>query len=289
MAADNALIKFPFIRGEICRLPRSMPSNAFSPNDLARIERETFIHRVEFFPELASTNDYALRQNDPASLRAPRLILAERQTSGRGRGSNRWWSAEGALTFSLVLAAEEAMPPGKRSSALSLVAGLAVCETLAELLPARELAVKWPNDVFLQRRKVCGILVESPGGARPVVVVGIGLNVNNSPSQAPPPICDTANSLRDAAGYEFEIIDVLIRLLRQIEAHIRHWRTAPDSLPELWGRWCMLTDGMASVQAGANAITGICRGIDAEGALLLQNETGLERCLSGVVLGQNGS
>ena len=70
--------------------------------DLPRLLAETFIQRIEFHEELPSTNDLALRLAVDETLATPLLVLADRQTAGRGRGVNRWWSNDGALTFTLV-------------------------------------------------------------------------------------------------------------------------------------------------------------------------------------------
>src|SRR5438034_451345 len=99
--------------------------------------------------------------------------------AGRGRGTNRWWSADGALTFSLVLEAPQERLPMSRWPQVALVAGVAVCEALERMAPRAEMRVKWPNDVYLAGRKICGILSESVPARRDRIVVGIGVNVNN--------------------------------------------------------------------------------------------------------------
>src|SRR5207247_1705002 len=111
--------------------------------------------------------------------------LTERQTAGRGRGSNRWWTADGALTFSLVLEAPPDRLPPSRWPQVALVAGIAVCEALQTPAPRAALRVKWPNDVYLADGKICGILSESIPGWRDRLVVGIGVNVNNRVKSGP--------------------------------------------------------------------------------------------------------
>src|SRR5512136_875543 len=130
---------------------------------------------LRYFEQTTSTNDMALAW---AAEGAPDLALvyAEQQTAGRGRGGRRWFTPPGsALAFSLILRptpAEQQFPA--RFSALG---ALAVCEVLERrgLQPW----VKWPNDVLLNRRKVCGILVESTwmGATLNYLVLGVGLNI----------------------------------------------------------------------------------------------------------------
>jgi biotin-(acetyl-CoA carboxylase) ligase len=149
--------------------------------DLARLSASGLVAGIDFHESLGSTSDRALGLAAEGAIALPHLVLAQRQTAGRGRGANRWWAADGALTFSLVLAAPPDRLPPDRWPQVALVAGLAVCDALRSLAPAAELRVKWPNDVFLAGRKVCGILSESVPGWRDRLVVGIGVNVNNSP------------------------------------------------------------------------------------------------------------
>src|SRR5262245_48689583 len=101
--------------------------------DFDRIRRETLVRQVEFHQEIGSTNTRALELVAAEHL-IPLLVLADRQTAGRGRGKNRWWSGEGALTFSLVIDAAAAGISANRWPNVSLAAGLAVAETVASLI-----------------------------------------------------------------------------------------------------------------------------------------------------------
>src|SRR6266478_5912911 len=111
-------------------------------------------------------DDRALELCGQADLPVPFLVLAERQTSGRGRGSNRWWSNDGALLFSLIIDAAEYGLPEARWPQLSITAGASVCEALTSFVNAGIIRLKWPNDVWLNGRKTCGILVEVPAARR---------------------------------------------------------------------------------------------------------------------------
>ncbi len=138
---------------------------------------------IRFYSQIGSTNDVALAWSTSG---APDLamIYAEEQTAGRGRGSRTWFTPPGAaLAFSLVF---RPLPSEQPSIALfSALGALAVCDVLeAEGLQPE---IKWPNDVLLRRRKVCGILAESVWNGEVVdsVIVGIGLNIK--PESVPPP------------------------------------------------------------------------------------------------------
>ncbi len=249
--------------------------------DPFRVERETFVAEAEVHAELASTNDRALHLAQTAT-RLPRLVVALRQTAGRGRGANRWWADEGALTFSLLL--DVPRLPLERWPQISLTVGGAVCEAVAALIPAADVRLKWPNDVYVNGRKACGILVEVPPA--PVtgrIVIGIGLNVNNSVSGAPAEIRARATSLRDVGGTSLNLTDVLVAVLRGVDSDLASLDAGDPDLAARWRRLCLLSGRSVALHDGARSIAGTCLGIDDDGALLLQTEAGPRRFLGGVV------
>jgi BirA family biotin operon repressor/biotin-[acetyl-CoA-carboxylase] ligase len=138
---------------------------------------------VRFFNRTGSTNDVALAW---AAAGAPDLALvyAEEQTAGRGRGNRRWFTPPGAaLAFSLVL---RPLPSEEQCVALfSALGALAVCEVVAALGLSPQ--IKWPNDVLLNRRKVCGILAESVWTGEKVDSIVVGIGVNIKAEAIPPP------------------------------------------------------------------------------------------------------
>lgn len=253
-----------------------------TPFDLDRLERETFVRRVEYFDETSSTSDVALALAEQDDGPFPLLVLAARQTAGRGRGANRWWSTEGALTFSLALDAEPRRLSADRRPLVSLVAGLAICETVAAIAPQHDVGVKWPNDVHLDGRKVAGILAESARrGQR--LIVGVGINVNNTLREAPPEIAARAAALVDAAGRMHSLTDVLVSALQHFSAAWDSLLSCEASVIERLRRRCVLTGRRVMVESGTSTSTGLCRGIADDGALLLETPDGLRPCFAGVV------
>ena len=212
----------------------------------------------------------------------PLLVLTAKQIGGRGRGNNQWWSADGALTFSLVVDAAQSSLPQERWPQIALTTGLAVCEALHRLYPPGVFGLKWPNDVYLAGRKLCGILVEAPSH-RGRVVIGVGINVNNSFANAPPALQQTATSLLDAAGAEFDLNETLIAVVRRMIADTDS--LAKDSrFGERFSRYCLLTGRNVQIETSRQRIAGRCQGIDDAGGLLLQTPAGLRRVVSGTVL-----
>ena len=279
--------------------------NAALPDfDVPRIVVETFVRCVELRERVASTNDLAVEMSTSENVETPLLVLAREQTAGRGRGANQWWSAPGALTFSLLLDAHAHSLPRSAWPRVSLTAGLAVCEALDSLLPHDRPALKWPNDVYLRGRKVCGVLVEatSPAPRQSThdstvptapsqrearqenrLVVGVGLNVNNSLAAAPEPLASQAIALVDAVGHPWNLTDVLTRVLGHMDDC---WRMLDDEdarLAERWQTFCALSGRTVQLQAGPRLHEGLCHGIDAEGALLLETNRGVQRFFAGVI------
>jgi len=144
------------------------------------------------------------------------VAVAEHQTAGRGRLGRRWEAPPGAaLTFSVVLRP----PPGAPIQQLSLVAGLAVAETVEDVLQLSA-QIKWPNDVMINRRKVAGCLAEARDG---IVVLGIGLNVNQTRDQLPQDARVEPASLRTVDSTERDRALLLADVLARLEAYYDAW------------------------------------------------------------------
>ncbi len=251
--------------------------------DIDRLLAETMARHIEYRPETKSTNDLAIELASNGATVFPSLVITDRQTGGRGRGANQWWAADGALTFSLTVDAKALGLETRDWPKMSLTMGLAVCEVLEQLVPERRVNLKWPNDVYLEGRKVCGVLVETMALRPGLIVIGIGINVNNSFTDAPAELRSIATSLIDVATRSFELTDVLISQLRQIEYRIETVIAGSEDLAEAWRTRCMLEGRTLSIDVGSKRVTGICHGIDDDGALIIQTEGGIERSFAGVV------
>ncbi len=238
-------------------------------DDVLPLLRSTFVESVHFFREAASTNDDAhrrARDND----QLPALFITARQTAGRGRGTNRWITSAGALTFSLLADVSDLHAKQESWPQLSLWTALGVRSGLSSFVPEIELQVKWPNDVYLQQKKVCGILIEGVVGAPHLLVIGIGINANNvfMNNSDDDDLSGIAIALTDVCG-DVQIVDVLREALIGIE---RAWRSFAEQLDvrASWEPHCLLSGRSVRWQSGTSTHTGICRGINHDGALLLE-------------------
>lgn len=268
-----------------------------------RLRDSTFARYIEIHDELASTNDRAAELARDPRIELPALVVARRQTAGRGRGSNMWWSAEGSLTFSLLIDPQEFRVAVANWPQLSLAVGVGVCDVVQQELrepgsedaPARvpcateshpRVAVKWPNDVMVDDAKVCGILIESPAAtanANPRLVIGIGINVNNSWRDAPHDLSGRGIAVCDVTGQSHDIMAVLIATLQQLEWRIRQLAAQDAELQQAWQRHSWLTGHRVEVQSNGPPIYGECLGFADDGALLVQTHAALQRFVSGTV------
>lgn len=255
--------------------------------DADRLRADTFVRHVELHDTLPSTNDCALALALDASLQTPALVVARRQTAGRGRGPHDWWATDGALTFSLLIDSDEFGITQRDWPRLSVATAVAVCDALERCeVPPSHLGIKWPNDVLVDGRKVCGILIESPGGTAPAggrLVVGVGINVNNSWRDAPQDAGPCGTSLCDESGREHDPAAVLQRVLSAVERRLRQLAANDPELPPAWQRRCRLTGQTVEIDAGDRCVRGVCQGIADDGALVVKRPSAIERVYSGTV------
>ncbi|MFO0821236.1 MAG: biotin--[acetyl-CoA-carboxylase] ligase [Pirellulales bacterium] len=252
------------------------------PLGTLKLRQNGWLQHTVYASSMPSTNDLALGLAADRSLATPALVVTTEQTAGRGRGANRWWSAPGSLTFSLVLDLPESLDIARRSQ-LALVAGLGIRDAVARWSTGLA-QVKWPNDVYVDRRKISGILIEA-SAARPLrAVVGVGVNVNNSLAEAPEEVRQRATSFCDLLGHTVDMAAVLSSTLDLFRARLDRWFAAPGSLAEDWSPHCLLTGRAVAIESGGRRIEGRCQGIGPSGELRVQTLAGLTTCMSGVVV-----
>jgi len=263
----------------------------FSAEEIERISRNSFVERVEYSPVITSTNDRALELAQQPHLESPLLVLTEEQTAGRGRGANRWWSAPGAVIFSLLFEPGLLDLPAATWPRVAIVTGLTLCELFREIAPQVKVSLKWPNDVWLEERKVAGILVEVPPARYPLpqrLIVGVGVNVLNSWQQAPEELRHKGIALCDVWASPPSRGEFLLHFLQQFQQNLHKLATSPADLVPRWQGYCALTGRNVQIQQGERIISGKCQGIDSDGALLLSDQSGTQRLFGGVVVSFDG-
>jgi BirA family biotin operon repressor/biotin-[acetyl-CoA-carboxylase] ligase len=213
-----------------------------------------------------STNQ---RARELAAAGAPHgtLVTADEQTAGRGRQGRAWVAPPGTAVLASVVVREV-------SPMLPLAAAVAVCEACEAVADVR-CEIKWPNDVLIDGRKVCGILAEG----RPVegwAVIGIGLNVTAGADAFPPELRDTATSLHAASASRPTVAETIETLLPALGARLD---TPQDELLDAW----RARDALRGRRIAWNGGEGVAAGIDDSGALLVETGDGLATLDAGEV------
>lgn len=255
----------------------------FSDSEYRQLSRNDWLAGLELHEQVESTNLLGLGC-DP-HVPTPHLIVAERQTGGRGRGANRWWGSDGCLMFSLVLDFPSLGIAEHRRAVMSLVTGLAMWRAVAPLVDPAQLKLKWPNDLYYQGRKVCGILLQASaaGPAAQRVVVGIGLNVHNRFDEAPAEVRERATSLSESGaspGRLFDVLDVALETLRSEYEWLAQGRS---DLARRWSDRCLLRNKQVTLQVAGNCVSGRCLGVNDDGSLSVDDGAGERRFVSGEV------
>jgi BirA family biotin operon repressor/biotin-[acetyl-CoA-carboxylase] ligase len=222
----------------------------------------------------ASTNDEAARLAR-AGAKHGTVVIAHRQTGGRGRDGRVWESPLGGLYFSAVV--RPALPVAQVPP-MTLAIGIGVCEAVKTTGARAEL--KWPNDLLVDGRKLAGVLVEaqSQGNRLESVVVGIGINLTG---ELPESLGERAITLAEAAGTTIDRERFVEVLLAQVEKWVdRYVAVGLEAIIPAWQQ--RMAPGL--VARAAAGLVGIVEGLDDDGALLLRDDDGtLHRVRSGDV------
>jgi BirA family biotin operon repressor/biotin-[acetyl-CoA-carboxylase] ligase len=245
---------------------------------------------ILYFPEVGSTNDVAAALASSGG--AGRVVLADRQTAGRGRMGRRWFSPPGGgLYVSIVVPIHTARSSPQRVTALvTLAAGVALAEAI-EATTGLEPQIKWPNDLLIEGRKVAGILAEgiAGGSSSPeestvsLVVLGYGVNVGRV--DYPPDLADRATSLELELGRTVGRAALFAESLAALDA--RHGDLLEgrfDVILDAWRQRAPMRSGArVSWETPAGPRAGVTEDVDEYGALLVRTAAGTERLIAGEV------
>ena len=253
-----------------------MMMDALSP-ELVKSGLEThFIgQRVIYFLSHGSTMA-AAKQEARRGAAEGTVVITEEQTAGKGRAKRVWLSPRGSVALSIVL-----YPDISQLPYLIMVASLAAARSI-EAVTGLKTQLKWPNDVLIRGKKVCGILIENElrGDRVAWAVIGIGINVNISMKDFPE-IAAAATSLRDELGKELPRVAIIRRLLVQME---RHYLSLGDGelIFQEWRDRLLTLGKRVRVTSGGNVLEGVAEDVSRDGSLLLRHSDGQ---LSHVVAG----
>lgn len=207
----------------------------------------------------------------------PAVVLADRQTAGRGRRGAGWWQAAGSLAMTLVVdpswlswpAAAERSPA---AAGWSLACGIALAEAVMDAEPGVPAGLRWPNDLEVKGRKLAGILAEGTPSGR--VLFGIGVNTSGRVADAPRPLADRVVTMPDLVGRILPRQRLLEGFLPRLWDVLTRLAIEPNLLRQRYAPLCTLTGTEIEFHHGNERVQGLCLGINADGALLIRTATG---------------
>ena len=229
--------------------------------------------KFHYFPELDSTNSYARRL---AQQGAPEgeVVIAERQSEGRGRLGRSWVSPPYRNLYCSLLLRPTLAPA--HAPQITLMAAVALADTVASFV-AEPPEIKWPNDILLRGKKLAGILTESSCDSQRIefVIVGIGVNLNFPAELMPEAIRHRATSLMEVAGTRVSRETFLRRLIHDLDRCYGILEESGfDALAPRWQARFGLRGKRVRVEMGSELLTGRAVGIDGDGALLVEDDRG---------------
>jgi BirA family biotin operon repressor/biotin-[acetyl-CoA-carboxylase] ligase len=260
-----------------------VPANISADRFQEGLRTKRFGKEIFFSHEAGSTNDWA---KELALLDAPEgtVTVAETQTAGRGRLSRVWFSPRGGLYFSVILRPE--LKPAE-AVRLVFVASLVIADVLRELYGVG-VETKWPNDVLVNGRKVCGILSEASimGEAVNFVVVGVGVNANFDVKEAlPEALWENTTSLQSEVGRKIQLEALFRAILERLEScYDLFLKEGFAPVLEKWKRYAGFLGSKVEVLNETEHLMGIALNVEADGSLTVKLEDGtVKRVLVGDV------
>ena len=188
----------------------------------------------------------------------------------------------------MTLAIDSSQAPADRDlrQLLSFYCGVAVAEAVDQWLKLPRAEVKWPNDLYVNGRKLAGILIESQTSADGDMdwLIGVGLNVSMQWHEAPLEIRERATCMSTCLGAPVDVCEVLVTLVSRLQQAIEQWQAGSTQWFSQWVDRCMLSGKVVQVQVGEHIVTGRCEGIAQSGLLLVRDETTVHQLSSGEVL-----
>ena len=262
---------------------KSMPDLVLPDMLSPQLQGTIFGKHIHHYYKIDSTNTAAM---EAASGGAPEgsVFLAEQQTAGRGRGANQWHSERSSGIYCSVVL-RPAVPPSD-VVVVTLAAGLAVHAAIREIDSRIAADLKWPNDVLIDKKKVCGILTEMNAEITRVryIVIGIGINVNQS--AFPADLQAIATSLRLVSGTEWSRVELCAALLKSLDREYRSLLESPDGVNSILRRFEERSSSVRGRQIEVEedaSLQGVTDGLDERGFLKVRTAQGVRTVLSGTV------
>ena len=238
----------------------------------SRLQTERMGRQIRYFSRIDSTNQYAKRIAEEGAPDGT-LIIADEQTAGKGRSGRTWVTPPAeAIAFTLLLRPK--LSPD-RISMVTLVMGLAVTNAVNSLYDVSA-GIKWPNDVVIKGRKLCGILTEMSAEVRQVNYIVIGVGINANLTSFPEEIREIATSLRLELGYDINRAELIARVMTEFERLYAEFEAQGDlgAVMQEYNELCLNAGSKVRVLDPNGEYTGTSCGINSMGELLVETEDG---------------
>jgi BirA family transcriptional regulator, biotin operon repressor / biotin---[acetyl-CoA-carboxylase] ligase len=236
--------------------------------------------QIHYFTELGSTQELAIymAENNSEAVNGT-VILAEQQDKGIGRLKSRWISPDGGIWLSIIL---KPLMPASKSPLLSFTAALAVCETIAQQT-SLESKVKWPNDILINHKKVCGILLDlaTKGDRVEYAVIGIGINANVNIEKILPYLDDSKHSDVSVTSLKNELSGKCVNRPAFLKLLLERFELYYDRLQKEDGSPIIVNKikdrleyNSVTIEQGNKTIEGAIIGLGLDGSLLIKQNDG---------------
>jgi len=251
-------------------------TDSLSPQHIENaLTGKTIGQRVIYYPCIDSTNRaaraLALQEGTNGW-----IVLADEQSAGRGRLDRTWESQAGEDILASIIVYPH-LPPSDMFQ-LTMITSIAIVQAI-ERICAVSCGIKWPNDIFLNGKKLCGILSEGQVGDQvQFMVIGLGLNVNSSMAGRKE-LSSTAISLRDATGRQHDRNALIIAIIENFNRLYASAGRDAERIKCLWEKHAMMLDHKVSIHSDDNVISGIACGIMPDGRLILRESSGREHLI----------
>ena len=248
----------------------SLPDRLFSSEVERGLNTKLIGKKIYYFDHINSTMDMATGLGLKGAPEGT-IILSEAQSQGRGRMGREWHSPKyKGIYLSLVL--KPAILPNQ-APILTLLSAVSICEAVKELT-GLDVKIKWPNDIFIGNKKLCGILTELNAEMDQIrfIIIGIGLNINNDKKS----LITGSTSLKEETDNTFSRVSILQEILRKIEAnYFIFQKSGPKVIADKWRNYALTLGRRVKVAIQKDQIEGQAVDIDTDGSLLLRKDSGI--------------
>ncbi len=232
---------------------------------------------IQLFATIISTNTSAMELASKGAAEGT-VVISEMQTGGKGRLGRKWISPKGNLYLSIIL---RPSVPTHKAPLITMAGAVAAASAIRSVCRVAA-GIKWPNDILVFDKKVCGLLTEMSAEQDRIrhIVLGLGIDVNMRLDELPPDIRSLTTTLAEATGATVDRTALLRQLLRDLDHWYRQFLTQDTSVLEEWKKLNVTIGRRIMVSSTGEQIEGMAQGIDEDGRLIVKQDNGSTRAVA---------